>query len=222
MSDMVSIQAQSRRSFFQWQVLLALKKKQLEATLTDAGYRPETVQEIEANLPPVFDSDELALLQSIGLPIPHNLSDYDLPCQGQIEGIRFFFQSACAFDNEHDYVLSFVRQLSSGSYEHRELMRVSSSDQDYLDTASSRLNQALTAYSVSVVFNAAHIWSDFHGGVVMDWTSVSSRLLGLESENTETSTWLQESLDLPHTDEKKGKKRRTLNRKGRNLYGKTE
>jgi|GEM_PF-2812254 len=219
MSDVVSIQEQARRSFFQWHVLLVLKKKQLQATLEDAGYRPQTVKEIEADLPPVFDSDELALLQSIGLPVAQDLSKYDLPDQERIEGIRFFFHSAPAFDNEHDHVLGFARQLSSGSYEHRELLRMSSSDQDYLHTASTRLNQALSAYSVHVVFNACRVWSDFHGGVVMDWTSVSSRLLGVESENSETSAWFQESVDMPDPDEKKTKKRRRLKRKGRGLYG---
>jgi len=220
MSDVVSIQEQARRSFFQWHVLLIMKKKQLEATLEDAGYRPETVQEIEEDLPPVFDSDELALLQNVGLPIAPDLSQYDLPNQERIEGVRFFFHSASAFDNEHDYVLGFARQLSSGSYEYREVLRMSSSDRDYLDTASDRLNQAVTAYSVQVVFNASRIWSDFHGGVVMDWTSVSSRLLGLESENSETSAWFQETVDIPDPDAKKTKKRRSLKRNGRRgLYG---
>ncbi len=218
MSNVVSIQEQARRSFFQWHVLLILKTKQLEATLADAGYRPETVKQIEADLPPVFDSDELALLQSIGLPVPKDLSKYDLPDQERIEGIRFFFHSAPAFDNDHAHVLGFARQLSSGSYEHRELLRMSSSNQDYLNTASARLNQALSAYSVHVVFNACRVWSDFHGGVVMDWTSVSSRLLGAESENSETSAWFQES-DIRDPDEKKTKKRRRLKRNGRGLYG---
>ena len=98
MSDVVSIQEQARRSFFQWHVLLLMKKKQLEATLEDAGYRPEVVQKIEENLPPVFDSDELALLQSIGLPIAGNLSQYDLPNQERVDGIRFFFHSASALE----------------------------------------------------------------------------------------------------------------------------
>ena len=219
MSDVVSIQEQARRSFFQWHVLLLMKKKQLEATLEDAGYRPEVVQKIEENLPPVFDSDELALLQSIGLPIAGNLSQYDLPNQERVDGIRFFFHSASALDNEHDHVLGFARQLSSGSYEHRELIRMSSSDRDYLDAASNRLNQALTGYSVAVVFNASRIWSDFHGGVVMDWTSVSSRLLGVESENSETSPWFQDSIEIPDPQASKQKKRRSVKRKGRGLYG---
>lgn len=219
MSDVVSIQEQARRSFFQWHVLLILKKKQLEATLEDAGYHPEAVEQIEADLPPVFDSDELALLQSIGLPIAKDLSQYDLPHQERIEGIRFFFHSAPAFDNEHDHVLGFARQLSSGSYEHREVLRMSSSDRDYLNTASLRLTQALTAYAVAVVFNAARIWSDFHGGVVMDWISVSSRLLGLESESSETSVGFQDSVEQSDPNATKGKKRRRVKRKGRGLYG---
>lgn len=217
MSDVVNIQEQSRRSFFQWHVLLILKKKQLEATLTDAGYRPDAVRKIEADLPPVFDSDELALLKNMGLPVPDNLSDYDLPQQERIEGIRFFFHSAPAFNNEHDHVLGFVRQLSSGAYEHKELMRVAASDRDYLNLASSRLTQALTANAVPTVLNASLIWSAFHGAIVMDWISVSSRLLGVESETSEA--WFQQSVGIPHPDENKTRKRRTLNRKGRSLLG---
>lgn len=219
MSDVVNIQEQSRRSFFQWHVLLILKKKQLEATLADAGYRPDAVRKIEADLPPVFDSDELALLKNIGLPVPDNLSDYDLPKQERIEGVRFFFHSASAFNNEHDHVLGFVRQLSSGAYEHKELMRVAASDRDYLDLASRRLTQALTTNAVPTVLNASIIWSAFHNAVVMDWTSVSSRLLGVESEPTDATTGFQESVDIHTLEERKTRKRRTLNRKGRSLLG---
>lgn len=219
MSDVVNIQEQARRSFFQWHVLLIMKKKQLEATLEAAGYRPETVQQIEADPPPVVDSDELALLQSIGLPIASDLSQYDLPHRERIEGIRFFFHVASAFDNEHDHVLGFARQLSNGSYEHKELLRMSSSDRDYLNTASDRLNQALVAYAVPVVFNAARIWSGFHSGVVMDWTSVSSRLLGVESEHAATLAGFQDSVERFDPDTTKGKSRRRVKRKGRGLYG---
>ncbi len=73
MADMLQMQEQSRKSFFQWHVLLVMKKKQLQKTLSEAGVRPEEVRQIEQSLPPVVDSDELALLQRFGLPIPPDL-----------------------------------------------------------------------------------------------------------------------------------------------------
>jgi len=222
MSDVMSLQEQARRSFFQWHVFLILKKKQLEATLVDAGYRPQMVENIEADLPPVFDSDELALIKNLGLPIPDNLSDYDLPKQERLEGIRFFFRSAPAFDNEHDVVLGFVRQLSSGAYEHRELMRVSSSDHDYLQAAATRFNQAISAHAISLVLNAALIWSLFHGAVILDWVSVSSRLLGIEAKSSDTSARFQGEVRLSKINHEPKEKRRKLSRKGRSLFGNKE
>ncbi|MEO1666710.1 MAG: hypothetical protein AAFU54_18880 [Chloroflexota bacterium] len=219
MSDVVSIQEQARRSFFQWHVLLVVKKKRLEKKLEDAGYRPETVRKIEENLPPVVDSDELALLKNIGLPIPTDLTPYDLPDRERVTGIRFFFFTCPAFDNEHDYVLGFVRQLSNGSYEHREVMSVGLDDRDYLDAAATKFNAALKSYSVSVVFNASVVWSSFHGGVVLDWTSVSSRLVGVDSDSSENTAWFQEDtvFDLPDPDETKTrkKKKRRISLNGR-------
>jgi len=218
MSDVMSIQEQARRSFFQWHVFLMLKKKQLEATLADAGYRPQAVAAIESDLPPVFDSDELALLKHMGLPIPDNLADYDLPNPEQPTGVRFFFLSSPAFDSEHDAVLGFVRQVSSGAYEHRELMRVELSDKDYLDAATSRFNQALTANAVSLVLNAAFIWSLFHGAVILDWVSVSSRVLGVAAVTAATAAEFQGNVELSEPDNNK-KTRRRVSRKGRGLFG---
>jgi hypothetical protein len=220
MSDVTHIQEQSRRSFFQWHVLLMLKKKQLEATLADAGYRPQIVRDIEADLPPVMDSDELALLKDLGLPIPEDLSDFDLPDQERIEGIRFFFHTDSAFDNEHDRVLGFVRQLSNGSYEHRELMRVSSGDRDYLDKAALKLNQALSTNAVAFVFNASLVWSAFHGAMILHWVAVSSKLLGFDSETTDTIGF-QDITTLISPNKITSKKRRRLNLKGRNILDET-
>ena len=219
MSDVVSIQEQSQRSFFQWHVYLIMKKKQLEATLADAGYRPEVVREIEVDLPPVVDSDELTLIKNIGLPVPENLSAYDLPNQEHIEGIRFFFHASPAFDNEHDYILGFVRQLVDGRYEHRELIRVNSTDRDYLNTAMTRFNQASTSYAIPLVLNAAIVWATFHGAVVMDWVSVSSRLLGADSETSDTTEWFKDAVDIPESSKKK---RRGIKRNGRSLYGSSD
>ena len=156
MADMSSLQEQSRRSFFQWHILLIMKKKQLQATLADAGYRPDLVREIEKDLPPVVDSDELALLSRLGLPIPEDLSAYELPPHEPVAGIRFFFRSAPALDYEHDFVLDFVRQLANGSYERRELMRVGYDDSDYLLKAAEKFNEALAAYSLQLVLKCCH------------------------------------------------------------------
>lgn len=219
MSDVVSIQEQSRRSFFQWHVYLVMKKKQLEATLADAGYRPQVVREIEVDLPPVVDSDELSLLKNIGLPIPDDLAAYDLPDRERVEGIHFFFHTSPAFDNEYDYVLGFVRQLVDGRYEHREIIRMNASDREYLDAAMTRFNQASASYATPLVLNAAFIWATFHGAVVMDWVAVSSRLLGVESESSAT-TWFQDSVDIPDpASTTPKKKRRRIKRNGRGLYG---
>lgn len=219
MSDVTQIQQQARRSFFQWHVFLILKRKKLEATLADAGYRPQMVRDIEADLPPVVDSDELALLKDIGLPVPDDLKGYDLPEQQRVQGVRFYFLATSAFDNEHDTVLGLVRQLSNGSYEHREIMRVDSSDQDYLSQATTQLNQALSVYAVPLVLNASFVWSAFHGAVILDWIAVSSKLLGINSTDADTVDF--EELELFASDEPRIKKGRRRNFKGRNLLGNT-
>jgi hypothetical protein len=197
MPDMVSLQEQSRRSFFQWHILLIMKKKQLQATLADAGYRPEKVREIEADVPPVVDSDELALLRRFGLPIPEDLSAYDLPNPVPVTGIRFFFRAAPALDHEQDFVLDFVRQLANGSYEQRELIRVSYDDHAYLAKAAEKFNEGLAAYALQLVLNAAIIWAHFHGAVIMDWVSISARLLGATASSAHNGDWFQ---NLPDPD----------------------
>lgn len=169
--------------------------KTLEKTLTEAGYRPEAVREIDESLPPVVDSDELALLQKQGLPVPDDLTDYDLPPRQQVSGIRFFFRATPALDNEHNFVLDFVRQLASGSYERRELMRVAYDNRDYLEKASEKLNFALGGYAISMVLNAAIIWAYFHRASVLDWQPVSARLLG--EGVSDNATWFT---DIPTTD----------------------
>jgi hypothetical protein len=203
MADITSVQQQSRKSFFQWHVLLILKMKTLDKTLADAGYRPEVVREIDESIPPVVDSDELALLQKQGLPVPDDLTSYDLPSREQVSGIQFFFRAAPALDNEHNFVLDFVRQLASGRYERRELMRVAYKHRDYLEKAAKKLNFALGGYAISVVFNATVIWANFHGARILDWEPVSARLLGeAVSDNT---IWFSDkrSNDLQESDQKK-------------------
>ena len=213
MTDMSSLQEQSRRSFFQWHILLILKKKQLQATLEDAGYRPQTVRDIEAQVPPVVDSDELALLQQLGLPVPEDLSAYRQPPREILSGIHFFFCAAPAIDQAGDFVLDFVRQLVHGGYERRELMRVAYPDRDYLMQAADRFNNALSAVALPLVVNAARIWADFHGAVVIDWTPVSARLLS-EAVSSSHQDWF---MDLPDPDgqPETQSKRRRINLNGR-------
>ena len=196
MTDMSSLQEQSRRSFFQWHILLVLKKKQLQATLEDAGFRPRELHDIEAQVPPVVDSDELGLLNQLGLPVPEDFPSYRLPPQEALSGIHFFFRAAPAIDQAQEFVLDFVRQLTHGGYERRELIRVAYVDRDYLMKAAARFNTALSAAALPLVFNAAYIWADFHGAVVMDWTPVSARLLG-EAVAASHHDWF---LDLPDPD----------------------
>lgn len=202
MADMASLQEQSRRSFFQWHILLIMKKKKLQATLADAGYRPDLVREIEADAAPVVDSDELGLLGQLGLPIPDDVSRYDLPARQHLAGIRFFFRAAPALDHEQDFVLDFIRQLANGNYEHRELLRVIYEDRDYLSKAATKFNEALAAYSLQIVFNAAFVWAQFHEAVIMDWEAISARLLGNDAASA-SSDWFQELPEPESTYHKK-------------------
>lgn len=217
MADMLQMQEQSRKSFFQWHVLLVMKKKQLQKTLSDAGVRPEEVRQIEQSLPPVVDSDELALLQRFGLPIPQDLTGFDLPAREPVSGIRFFFRAAPAFDNENDFVLDFVRQLVDGGYERRELMRVQYDDRNYLRKAAERFNDSLDGYATAMVTNAALVWSGFHGAVIMDWEAVSARLLGVETTD-DSDDWY---LNLADPDQRQPEKtRRRIDLSGRkSLFG---
>ncbi|MEO1164825.1 MAG: hypothetical protein AAFV98_13630 [Chloroflexota bacterium] len=197
MADMMQMQEQSRKSFFQWHVLLVMKKKQLQKTLSEAGVRPDEVVAIAQSIPPVFDSDELALLLRFGLPVPDDLSAFDLPERVALSGIRFYFRAAPSFDNAHECVLDFVRQVVDGGYERCELMRVQYEDRRYLRRAAKRLNQALAGYGTAMVFNAAVVWSHFHGAVVMDWEAVSARLLGVETGDDSDAWYL--NLSEPDT-----------------------
>lgn len=217
MADMLQMQEQSRKSFFQWHVLLVMKKKQLQKTLSEAGVRPEELRQIEQSLPPVADSDELALLQRFGLPIPLDLHDFELPDRDPITGIRFFFRAAPAFDNENDFILDFVRQRVDGGYERRELMRVQYDDRSYLRKAAERLNQALDGYVTALVINAALVWSSFHGAVVMDWEAVSARLLGVET-TADSGDWYMNLANPDEAEPKKKGKRIDLSRR-KSLFG---
>jgi len=213
MTDMSSLQEQSRRSFFQWHILLILKKKQLQVTLEEAGYRPRAVHGIEAEVAPVIDSDELGLLAQLGLPVPEDLSSYQLSPLEAPSGIHFFFRAAPAIDQAEEFVLDLVRQLAHGGYERREVMRVAYSDRDYLMKAADRFNNALSAVALPTVFNAARIWADFHGAVVMEWTPVSARLLG-EGGAASHDEWF---VDLPDPGLKSVSptRRRRINLNGR-------
>lgn len=204
MADMTKIQEQSRKSFFQWHVLLVLKKKQLERTLSAAGMAPEALRDNEESRPPVYDSDELALLQVLGLPIPEDLGDFDLPERETLAGIRFFFRAAPAFDDEHAVVLDLVRQRVEGGYERREILRVAFSDRQYARRAAEKFNHALEGHGIPVVLNAARVWSLFHGGVVMDWEPISARLLGGEPSSDEA--WYLTLADPDETTEAKKKR----------------
>lgn len=217
MADMLQMQEQSRKSFFQWHLLLVMKKKQLQKTLSEAGVRPDEVRQIEQSLPPVVDSDELALLQRFGLPIPQDLADFDLPAREPVPGIRFFFRAAPAFDDENDFVLDFVRQRVDGGYERCELMRVQYDDRSYLRKAAERFNNALDGYATAIVVNAAQVWSGFHRAIVMDWESVSARLLGVETTE-DSEDWY---LNLANPDDTQSeKKRRRIDLSGRkSLFG---
>ncbi|MDQ7035001.1 MAG: hypothetical protein Q9P01_09245 [Anaerolineae bacterium] len=143
-------------------------------------------------------------LGRLGLPIPEDLSDYDLPPHVHVAGIRFFFRAAPALDHEHDFVLDFIRQLANGRYEGRELMRVSVDDHPYLLKAAEKFNEGLVAYSLQLVLNAAIIWAHFHGAVIMDWTSVSARLLGADASSAHDD-WFQ---DLPDPDDQESNRKK--------------
>lgn len=217
MADMLQMQEQSRKSFFQWHLLLVMKKKQLQKTLSEAGVRPEELRQIEQSLLPVVDSDELVLLQRFGLPIPQDLADFDLPEREPVPGIRFFFRAAPAFDDENDFVLDFVRQRVDGGYQRRELMRVQYDDRSYLRKAAERFNDALDGYATTMVVNAAQVWSSFHGALVMDWEAVSARLLGVEATEDSEDWYL--NLADPNQGQSE-KKRRRIDLSGRkSLFG---
>ena len=79
--------------------------------------------------------------------------------------------------NSVTFVLDFVRQLASGRYERRELIRVRHDHQTYLEQAAEKFNTALRADSIAVVFNAALLWSYFHEATVLDWQPISARLV---------------------------------------------
>ena len=202
MADMAQVQEQSRKSFFQWHLLLSLKKKELQKTLNAAGLRPEIINQIEAEQAPVVDSEELELLFQLGLPIPDDLTPYDLPDRDTVAGVRFFFRAAPAFDNENDVVLDLIRQLVDGTYERAELMRVSYSSRDYLQKVAEKFNQALAGYTSKMVFNAAKVWASFHDAVVMPWQAISARLLGVETSD-DSDDWYSQLSDPEPTIEKK-------------------
>ncbi|MEL6308269.1 MAG: hypothetical protein AAFR81_23795 [Chloroflexota bacterium] len=206
MADMVQMQEQSRKSFFQWHVLLVMKKKQLQKTLSEAGVRPDEVAQLDHAAPPVVDSDELALLLRFGLPVPSDLTDFDLPERALLNGISFYFRAAPSFDTAHEFVLDCIRQRVDGEYERCELMRVHYEDRSYLRKAAEKLNQALGGYGTVMVFNAARVWSGFHGAVVMDWEAVSARLLGVDT-HTDSDDWYL-NLGEPDQDVPMKRKRR--------------
>ena len=153
-----------------------------------------------------------------GLPVPEDLSSYLLPPRETLSGIHFFFRAAPAIDQAQEFVLDFVRQLAHGGYERRELLRVAYADRDYLMQAADRLNNALSAVALPLVFNAARIWADFHGAVLMDWSPVSARLLG-EAVASSHQDWFMDLPD-PDTQTTRMSKRRRINLNGRkSLFG---
>jgi hypothetical protein len=166
MSDsLADVRQEAKNAYKYWGVFLEVQRRRVlkhvtDASTTAAAYLPESAGS-------VLGSEELAVLQAMGLPLPPDLSTYLLPAMTSIASSgQFIFWAGEVPELQGSIVLNLARRLPSGSYERAELMRSAPEDAWYLLKAAEAFNTALEAYHIDVVFNAAKLWTSFHEGAL--------------------------------------------------------
>lgn len=177
MTDSLSdVRNEAKNAYKYWAIFLELQRRRVlkhveAAALAASGFVPSSV---------VLGSDELSVLQNVGMPLPSDLSTHLLPLLIPIaaSGRRFFFWSGSLPQAPDSVVLALVRLLPSGVFEAAELMRAELADSWYLNKAAHALNQALDSYGIDLTFNAAKLWASFHeGALVQPFVAVSAELV---------------------------------------------
>ena len=178
MSESLSdVRQEAKNAYKYWGVFLEVQRRRVlkhvnEAAIASAGYLP-------ASVGAVLESEELSVLQAVGLPLPADLSAYWLPALTPLAASRqFSFWAGAIPELPESVVLNLIRHLSSGELERAELMRAAPEDAWYLRRAAETLNRAIEMYDIDRVFNAAKLWASFHEmAVVLPFVAVTAEVI---------------------------------------------
>jgi len=181
MSDsLADVRQEAKNAYKYWGVFLEVQRRRVLKHVTDAstpaaGYLPASVAS-------VLGSEELTVLQSMGLPLPADLDAYLLPVTTSLASSgQVSFWTGSVPELPGSLGLNLVRRLPSGGWERAELMRSAPEDGWYLLKAAEAFNAAFEAYPVDVVFNAAKLWASFHdGAVVLPFVTVASEIIAVQ------------------------------------------
>jgi len=181
MSDsLADVRQEAKNAYKYWGVFLEVQRRRVlkhvtDASTTAAGYLPASVGS-------VLGSEELTLLQVMGLPLPADLTASLLPVMTSIaHSAQVSFWTGSVPELPASIVLNLVRHLPSAGWERAELMRSAHEDGWYLLRAAETFNAALEVYHVDVVFNAAKLWASFHeGALVLPFVAVSAEIIALK------------------------------------------
>lgn len=178
MSESLSdVRQEAKNAFKYWGLFLEVQRRRVlkhvnEATIASAGYLP-------ASAGTVLGSEELTVLQAVGLPLPADLNAYLLPALTPLAASgQFFFWVGELPELPGSVILNLIRCRPAGTLERAELMRAAPDDSWYLLRAAETFNAALNTYDIDLVFNAAKLWASFHdGAVIMPFVSVAAEVI---------------------------------------------
>lgn len=183
MSESLSdVRQEAKNAFKYWGVFLEVQRRRVlkhvnEAAIASAGYLP-------ASVGAVLGSEELSILQALGLPLPTYLDRYLLPALTPLAASgQFSFWAGEIPELPDSMVLNLIRTRPSGVLERAELMRATSEDTWYLHRAAKALNRGLEMYGIDLVFNAAKLWASFHeGAVVLPFVAVTAEVIAAQPD----------------------------------------
>lgn len=182
MSESLSdVRQEAKNAFRYWGLFLEVQRRRVlkhvnEATIASAGYMP-------ASIGTVLGSEELTVLQAVGLPLPADLNTYLLPALTPLAASgQFFFWVGELPELPGSVILNLIRCQPAGTLERAELMRAAPDDGWYLLRAAETFNAALDTYDIDLVFNAAKLWTSFHAGaVLLPFVAVAPEILSAPS-----------------------------------------
>jgi len=150
-ASLADLQRQARINYAIWPLWLVLQRRRVEKLLAASGAGP--------------DPDLVALLKTIRLPLPDDLSGLQWPESVSIEGTTLSFSSIEAGQHAALIVLRDGQQAI--------LLRTKASNRWYVEGAAKRLNAALNERDPQAVFDAARAWAALHGAPLpLDWQPV--------------------------------------------------
>jgi len=187
MSDsLADVRQEAKNAYKYWGVFLEVQRRRVlkhvtDASTTGAGYLPASVAS-------VLGSEELTVLQSMGLPLPTDLDAYLLPVMTAMANSgQVSFWTGSVPELPGSMILNLVRHLPSAGWERAELMRSAPEDGWYLLRAAEAFNAALDTYGIDLVFNAAKLWASFHAGAVgQPFLPIASEVLAMKQTDSAT------------------------------------